>query len=207
MAVDLKDSSASELLQAVQYWDDSLDVWFKDASRLSLSGCGTAFTYWSPARAPKYGRLERERQQPVHQFTQYAISEYRQKVGVALTFRNRFAPRAYVTRTLTDGQALQVRTVNSSFSSHSTLHCFSPFLPLLKPSALCLNKNKLFFNKFYLSKKVLSSVGDPLATTIVACAYCYSYKGDGVFLGLSRNLPPLSTLAGRGIPVKRDNIC
>ena len=40
--------SCAELLQAVQYVDDSVEGWFRDGSRMLLAGCGFAFTHRSP---------------------------------------------------------------------------------------------------------------------------------------------------------------
>ncbi len=110
MAADLNKEDAPapcKMLQVIQYWDDSVDAWFRDGSRLALTGCGTAFTYWRRARAASSGRLEIGT--GVQQLTQYAISEYRQKVAAVVEFRNRFAERAYISRSVTDDQAVQVR--------------------------------------------------------------------------------------------------
>ena len=42
-----------ELLQAVQYADDSVEGWFRDGSKMLLAGCGSAFTHWSPVSQVK----------------------------------------------------------------------------------------------------------------------------------------------------------
>ena len=56
MAVGLNLSwpfAVAELLQAVQYADDSVEGWFRDGSKMLLAGCGSAFTNWSPVSQVK----------------------------------------------------------------------------------------------------------------------------------------------------------
>ena len=49
------------------------------------------------------GEVKRE----VHQYTQFAVSEYREKVAVLVKFRNHFAECPFVCRTIADN--VQVR--------------------------------------------------------------------------------------------------
>ena len=56
MAVGLNLSwpfAVAELLQAVQYADDSVEGWFRDGSKMLLAGCGSAFSNWSPVSQVK----------------------------------------------------------------------------------------------------------------------------------------------------------
>ncbi len=119
MAAGLNEKDAMDMLQAVQYWDDSVDAWFRDGSKLFLTGCGTASTYWGSARAPNCGG------EGVYRLSCYAVSECRDKVAAVLTFRNRFADRVSLTRSLVEEQRIQVRNqLNQSHRLSYHLHMY-----------------------------------------------------------------------------------
>ena len=86
-----------------QYEDDSLDAWFTDGTKISLTPCGSVFT-----RLEKANR-DRDVPQSVHQFTCYAGREWRDKVRRLLAFRNSFAERPFLPLSLLR-QELQVDT-------------------------------------------------------------------------------------------------
>ena len=113
MAADLNPKSP-DILQVIQYTDDSLDAWFRDGSRMALSGCGAAFSHWGRAQ----GRLGAESER-IHQYTQYAISEYRDKVASLVKFRNQFAEQPFICKAVGDTQLMQVWIILSTlFGSH-----------------------------------------------------------------------------------------
>ena len=99
-----------KMIQILQYWDDSVDAWYRDGSRVALSACGTVFTYWRRAHALSGGRpCNGVGQERVHQLTQYVISEYRQKITALVNFRNRFAEQPFVCRAVVNDHLIQVR--------------------------------------------------------------------------------------------------
>ena len=112
MAADLNHSwqllPNPELRQAIQYVDDSVEGWFRDGSRVVLSGCGSAFTHWSSVPC-HHGRVGGMRWEKVHQFTQFTVSEYKSKVTTLLKFRNKFAERPFVCRATATPESIQVR--------------------------------------------------------------------------------------------------
>lgn len=81
------------------YEDDSLEAWFTDGAKISLTACGTAFTR-EETRANRDGACGHY--QPgapsttVHQFTAYAARECRERVRQLLSFRNYFAERPFL---------------------------------------------------------------------------------------------------------------
>jgi hypothetical protein len=85
----------SDLAQVKQYEDDSVEAWFKDGARISLTACATAFTRQDhvepddrhyPSKAPS----------TAHQFTAYAVRGCRERVRQLLAFRNCFAERPFL---------------------------------------------------------------------------------------------------------------
>ena len=85
-----------------QYEDDSLDAWFTDGTKISLTPCGSVFT-----RLEKTNRDRDVPLQSVHRFTCYAGREWRDKVRQLLAFRNSFAERPFLPLSLLR-QELQV---------------------------------------------------------------------------------------------------
>lgn len=51
--------------------------------------------------------------QEVYQYTQFAVSEYREKVAALVKFRNQFAECPFVCRTITTPDNVQVRRERS----------------------------------------------------------------------------------------------
>lgn len=104
MAADLNFpfDGETETLQILQYVDDSLEAWFKDGSHMALSACGAAFTH-RRTEAGACGRLTPDR---VHQYTQFVVSEFREKLAHLLKFRNCFAERPFLCQAVVDDSAL-----------------------------------------------------------------------------------------------------
>ena len=124
MAVDLNPPhphsvASSGVLQILQYRDDSIDAWFKDGSRVALSGCATAFTHWRKVPSfqsqfqHEFGKqCGRTVWDKVHQYTQFAVSEYREKIAALVRFRNWFAERPFLCKSVVDTESIKVSTAH-----------------------------------------------------------------------------------------------
>ena len=119
MAADLNlplphNVASSGALQILQYGDDSIDAWFKDGSRVALSGCGTAFTHWRKVPSPtsqlhrEFGSYGRAVWDKVHQYTQFSVSEYREKIAALVRFRNSFAERPFLCKSVVAAESIKV---------------------------------------------------------------------------------------------------
>lgn len=72
------------------YRDDSVIAVYSDGSKLLLSACGASFLHVdSTSRHQPYPS-------EIQQCTQFAVSNYQQKLRVALEFRNKFAERPFL---------------------------------------------------------------------------------------------------------------
>lgn len=101
------------LAQVMQYEDDSVEAWYTDGARIVLKACAAAFT--------RQGHAENELLYPsskagtvVHQFTAYAAQRWRDRVRQLVTFRNYFAERPFLARSLINTE-LQVRVPYASY--------------------------------------------------------------------------------------------
>ena len=123
MAADLNPSlphsvASTGVLQILQYGDDSIDAWFKDGCRVALSGCGTAFTHWRKVPSQfhhEFGNYGHTVWEKVHQYTQFAVSEYREKIAALVRFRNWFAERPFLCKSVVDAESIKVYTRNTDF--------------------------------------------------------------------------------------------
>ena len=84
-----------DMAQVVQYADDSVEAWFTDGARMTLSACGAAFTR---QEEPEKTRQEGAPSPPstMHQFTAYAVRGCRERVRQLVAFRNLFAERPFL---------------------------------------------------------------------------------------------------------------
>ena len=80
------------------YEDDSLEAWFADGSKISLTACATAFTReeTKAMRDRSTGHSQHDAPSSVHQFTAYAARGCRERVRQLLSFRNYFAERPFL---------------------------------------------------------------------------------------------------------------
>ena len=81
-----------DIVTVVLYEDDSVEAWFTDGARISLSACAATFTRQEGAKSGAVCGPPAT----VHQFTRYAARECRERLGQLIRFRNYFAERPYV---------------------------------------------------------------------------------------------------------------
>ena len=85
------------IVEALLFPDDSAIVQFDDASSLQLSSCGVVFRFSSSVHGIAnsthvlYGK-------ETQQFSQFATTSWKERVKLALDFRNKFANIPYVCR-------------------------------------------------------------------------------------------------------------
>lgn len=93
------------------YEDDSLEVWFTDATRISMTACGNSFSRDEKAQnqPDPFGHLHAKKTFEVHQFTAYTTRDYRDKIRTLLTFRNTFAAQPFLPATLFTQQEILVK--------------------------------------------------------------------------------------------------
>lgn len=104
-----------DIVTVVLYEEDSVEAWFSDGARISLSACGSALTRQEGAKS---GALC-DPPVTVHQFTRYAARECRERLGQLMRFRNYFAERPYVCDLL-----LQEREVKVHLAERVNLFIF-----------------------------------------------------------------------------------
>ena len=80
------------------YKDDSVVVCYSDGSKLLISPCGASFMHVD--HKPRGVAAANK----THQNTRYAVSQYRNKLRIALEFRNKFAERPFLCEWLCEAQ-------------------------------------------------------------------------------------------------------
>ena len=112
-------ASMAAITSVVVFTDDATELSFSDGSQVALSPCGAAFTCPQPAtrgQHPLAGSQGR-----VWQRTEFATSEFRQRVGQALECRNRFADSPYLSGQYLPDDAVLVSISDSSLEINWTI--------------------------------------------------------------------------------------
>jgi len=84
------------------YKDNSVVVCYSDGSKLLISPCGASFI--NVDHKPRGVATANKTHQRAHQNTRYAVSQYRNKLRIALEFRNKFAERPFLCEWLCEAQ-------------------------------------------------------------------------------------------------------